>query len=209
MATKVRTRLEAEPRTIFGNQNKALRRTGKIPANIFGHGDATPIQIDEDTFTRMRDKHLTAGLIDLVVAGKTETVLVRHLDHRPKTGKVQHVDFMRVVMTESIHARVPVHIVGESQAAKLSGGVTLLLLETVEIDALPGDLPDALTIDASKMTEMDVILHAGDIALPQGVTLLTDATEAVLKVQPLRVSEEPTTGGLPSEAAAPTPEAAS
>ena len=209
MPTKVRTRLEAEPRTIFGNQNKALRRSGKLPGNVYGHGDAVPVQVDEDTFTRLVDKHLTTGLIDLVIEGKTEPVLVRHIAHRPSTGKMQHIDFMRVAMDEAIHARVPVQIIGESTAAKLASGSLFQLLETVEIDALPGNLPDTLTVDASKITSVEMILHASDLDLPAGVTLRTDPGEAILKVQQQRGAEEPTTtGGLPTEAAA-TPEAAS
>jgi large subunit ribosomal protein L25 len=201
MATQ--TRLEAEPRLTFGNHNRGLRRGGKLPANIFGFGESVAVQVDMDTFRRLRMKHQTTGLIELSLNGKVETVLVRHIAHEPSTGKMLHVDFQRVRMNEPIHAKVLLHVVGDSEVAKQTGGIVLPLLEAVEIEALPGDLPDAVTVDAGKLTSADTILHAGDIDLPKGVKLLTSEDEAILKIQPPRVAEEevPAAEAAPTEAA--------
>ncbi len=200
MATQ--TRLEAEPRLTFGNQNRALRRGGKLPANIFGFGESVAVQVDMDTFRRLRMKHQTTGLIELSLNGKVETVLIRHIAHEPSTGKMLHVDFQRVRMDEPIRAKVLLHVVGDSVVAKQMGGIVLQLLEAVEIEALPTNLPDAVTVDAGKLTSADTILHAGDIDLPKGVKLLTPEDEAVLKIQPPRVTEEEIAAeAAPTEAA--------
>ena len=202
MATQ--TRLEAEPRLTFGNQNRGLRRDGKLPANIFGFGESVAVQVDMDTFRRLRMKHQTTGLIELSLNGKVENVLVRHISHEPSTGRMLHVDFQRVRMNEPIHAKVLLHVVGDSSVAKLTGGIVLTLLESVEIEALPAQLPDAVTVDAGKLISADTILHASDIDLPKGVKLLTSEDEAILKIQPPRVTEEE----VPAEAAASTEAAA-
>jgi len=205
MATKTRMSLQAQTRTIHGNQNKALRRDGFVPGNIFGHGDSLAVQISEDIFARMLVKHQTAGLLDLVVDGKTETVVVRHIMHKPSSGRVQHVDFMRVRMNEVIHTRVPLHLVGESPAAKALGGSVMTLVETLEIEALPDNLPEFLTIDASILIDKDMIIHASDIKLPEGVKLLSNADEPIVKLQLLR-SEPVETPETPAPAE-PTPAA--
>lgn len=201
MATKTRVTLAAQPRTVLGKQVKALRRQGFVPANIFGHGVSTPVQVDARVFERLRDTHQTAGLIDLHIPDmQPETVLIRHIARRPKTGHIEHIDFLRVRMNETLTAKVSLHISGESPAAKVSKGMVLLLTESVEIEALPGDLPEYLTVDASKLTGMDTVLKAGDLELPAGVKLRTGVDESIAKVQPPRGEAEAET---PAAAVAP------
>lgn len=203
MATKTHIKLVAERRTILGKQVRALRRQGILPANIFGHGAPTPVQIDARTFERLRETHQTAGIIDISVAGgRPETVMVRHIDHKPSTGKIQHIDFFRVRMDEILTVRLPLRLEGESPAAKMTKGMVLLLTEAIDVEALPDNLPESLAIDASKLTGLDTILHAGDITLPAGVTLRTNADEPVAKVQPPRGGEEAAEPAAPSIAAA-------
>jgi large subunit ribosomal protein L25 len=194
MATKKQVTLTAQPRTVMRKHVRALRRQGILPAHIYGHGASVPVQVDARTFERLRETHQTTGVITLAIAGQTqpETVLVRHIDHEPKTGKMLHIDFARVLMHETIHAHVPLHVVGVAPAAKETGGTVLVLLETIEIECLPGDLPDALTVDATKLTALDVVLRVSDISVPPGVKVLDAPDEVVVKVEPPRVSTEPT-----------------
>jgi len=194
MAETQRVRLAAEQRIAFGKSVGALRRGGKLPAHVFGHGESVAIQVDSDTFYRLRMKHLTAGIIDLVIGdnARAEQVIIRHVEHQPRSGKIQHIDFQRVALNEAIHAHIPLHLVGESTVAKTHGGVVMLLLEAIEIAALPDNLPSAIEIDISKIESVDQILHASDVTLPEGVTLRTDATESIAKIQQLRTSDEPT-----------------
>lgn len=205
MATKERVTLDAQPRTAQGRHARALRRAGTTPARIYGHGDSVPVQLDTRTFERMRETHQTAGVIYLKLpdSAQPETVLVRHIEHEPRSGKILHIDFFRVRMNERIRARVPLRLSGESSAAKLNGGSVLTLLDALEIESLPADLPGALDIDASKLESTDAIIHAGDVVLPKGVTLMTNAAEPVAKVQLPRGAEEeaPAPTAAPAEAA--------
>ncbi|MBA3825314.1 MAG: 50S ribosomal protein L25 [Ktedonobacterales bacterium] len=191
MATKEQVRLQTEPRTALGHHARVLRREGKVPARIYGHGDSVPVQIDERTFTRLRETHQTSGVIYLALGeGKApETVLVRHIEHEPRSGKILHIDFFRVRMNELIRGRVPLRLVGESPAAKLNGGSVIALLEALEIESLPDDIPTAADVDVTKLINADDVIHAGDINLPSGVTLVTDASEPIAKVQMLRGAE--------------------
>lgn len=206
MATKTKVTLQAEPRTIQGKQVRQLRRQGVLPARIFGHGDSLMVQVDERTVLRLRETHQTAGLITLTITGQKlpETVMITHIEQEPKSAKMLHIDFARVLMNEAIRSRVPLHLVGESPAAKSSGGALIPLLEAIEIECLPGDLPEFLNLDVSKLISMDVVLHASDITLPEGVKLLIHADEAVVKVQALRGEAAAT---VTPEVAAATPAA--
>lgn len=210
MAEKTQIQLLAEPRTVQGKKVRQLRRVGVLPGRIFGHGESVLVQVDERTFQRMRELHQTAGLLTLTISGQKqpETVMVTHIEHEPKTAKMLHIDFARVLMNEAIHSRVPLHMVGTSPAAKETNGVLIPLIEAVEIECLPGDLPDFLELDVSKITALDVILHASDIKLPKGVKLLISDDEAVVKVQPPRGGEEtPATPAAAPAPVAPAPEA--
>ncbi len=204
MTTKERVQLHAEPRTALGKHARALRRTGQLPARIYGNGASVPVQLDERTFERLRETHQTSGVIYLDLGEQAETVLVRHIEHEPRSGKILHIDFFRVRMNERIRGRVPLRLVGESPAAKLNGGSVLTLMEALEIESLPDDLPSAADVDATKLVNTDDVIHAGDISLPSGVTLVTDASEPVAKVQMLRGAE-----AEPAAPAAAPPEAPS
>jgi large subunit ribosomal protein L25 len=205
------SKLNASVRTAMGHKNRQLRRSGLLPGNIFGgKGDSLPVQIDALTFERMGVKHETTGLIEMTIAGRSqpETVLVRHIERDPRTGKMIHVDFFRVALNEPIRARVPLRMVGESETVKIQGGMVLLVLESVEIEALPDNLPSAIDVDASKLSGSTTMLHARDLMLPKGVTLRTDPDEPVAKVQQQR-GEEVTEAAPAAEAGAEAaPEAA-
>jgi large subunit ribosomal protein L25 len=87
-------------------------------------------------------------------------------------------------------ARVPIRLRGVSLAVKNFDGVLLHLLDAVEVEALPANLPDAVEVDISGLEELKATLHVRDLEIPQGVTVLTDADETIVKVEPPRVAVE-------------------
>jgi large subunit ribosomal protein L25 len=205
MATKTRIKLEADVRTTFGKQNRALRRKGILPGRVFGHGDPLPVQVDGDAFIRMIGKHQTTGIIDLAIAGQKQLipVLVRHISHEPATNKIEHIDFFRVAMGELLTAKVTIHFVGESPAVKNNEGTLLPLLDVLDINALPDNLPQIIEVDISSLTSADSVIHAGDVKLPAGVVLLTPADEPIVKVQPPRGGEAATEAAATAEGETP------
>lgn len=181
-----RPSLAAEPRTVIGKKVNSLRRQGILPAVIFGNGrESEAIQISALDWEVLRRKHVTRNtLLDLTVAGgKAQPVLVQSFSEHPLTRKPTHVDFHVVKMSEELTVDVPVEFVGESVAVEKEGGTLLHLKETLHIRALPGDLPTAIEVDVTSLTDFDAIIHVKDIAAPKGVHILTDAEEPVARVQ--------------------------
>ncbi len=215
MAAKVS--LEVEPRTTLGKQVKQLRRKGIIPANLYGrHQPSQALQVDLYTLDRFLAGHHATRVIDLHLGdgrkGEVQNALIRHVARSPRSGKILHVDFLRVSMNEPIVVRVPVTLTGAAPAVDVEGGVLLHLLDTLEVESLPGDIPDALELDISGLAAIDDGLHVRDVKLPRGVTMLSPADEPVVKVVAPRavLAEEAATEAAAEEkeAAAPAAEEA-
>ncbi len=202
-----RVELEIAPREILGKKTKQLRRAGIIPANITGHNEPSQaVQIDAVLFDRLRRAHHSTSILSLKMPDATiQTALIRHVEHAPKSGKIIHVDFSRVSLTERMTMKLPLNFVGESPAVKNEGGVLLHLIEALEVECLASDLVDNVDVDISSLTEIDGTLHARDVKLPQGFTLLTDADEPIAKVASTRaeVAEANAIAEAAAEAAAP------
>ena len=181
--------LEITRREIMGKAVKRLRKAGIIPANIFGHQE-TPqaVQVDAVAFDRLRRSHGATGIIALRIPDNVgvQTALIRHIQHDPRSGKIIHVDFFRVSMTERLNVKVALRFVGEAPAVKNEGGVLLHLLDALEVECLASDIPEFLEVDISSLSEIDAILHAEDVKLPANFTLITDPKEGVAKVAATR-----------------------
>ncbi len=175
--------LEVTPRTVTGKATKRLRKAGIVPAHVFGRGEESEaIQVDAKVFEQFLRSHAATNIITLKLPGHTQTVLLRHLQHEPTTSKILHADFFRVTMEERIRVKLPLHFVGESPAVKIEGGVLLHLLEAADVESLASDLVERLDVDISSLAHIGDILHAKDIALPQGYILFTDADESIAKI---------------------------
>ncbi|MGZ3598451.1 MAG: 50S ribosomal protein L25 [Ktedonobacterales bacterium] len=203
----------AQKREVFGKAVKRLRRSGIIPGNIYGHNrPSVPVQLNGHDFELFLRRHAATTLLRLTLdgGGAPETALIRHVQHEPVTGAIQHVDFLHVMLSESIKARIPVRLEGESPAVRNRDGILLQLIDAVEVEARPTDLPPALTLDVSGLAEIKSTLYVRDIPLPRGVKLLTDPDEPVVKVEPARVIAEavPSAAEAAPTEAAPTAEAA-
>jgi large subunit ribosomal protein L25 len=183
----------AEPREVVGKAVSRLRRDGILPGVVYGHGhESQPIQFDArafETVLRTAGRHT---LLDLKVGGgKATPVLLQGVHEHPVKRTPQHVDLYVVKMTEEISVDVPVHVVGESLAVTKLSGTLLHLRDAVTVRALPGDLPSSLELDVSSLDTFDAVLHVSDLAVPEKVTVVTDAAEPLARVQPPRVEEEP------------------
>jgi len=208
------TELEISRREVMGKAVKRLRKVGIIPANIFGHNEASmAIQIDAVAFERLRRSHGSRSVLTLRMPGtkSTQTALIRHVQREPQTGKIIHVDFFRVSLSERIRVKVPLHFIGEAPAVKTENGVMLHLLDAIEIECVARDIPEYLEVDVSGLTEIDAILHASDVKLPASFTLITDPEEGIVKVAATRaeVAEEAAEAAAASEAAPAAAETAS
>jgi large subunit ribosomal protein L25 len=203
--------LEIRPRSVMGKASKRLRKAGILPANIFGRNEASrAIQIDAHAFEMLVKARHGTSMITLRIpeTGATETALIRHVQHEPRTGKPIHVDFFRVRLTDRVTVRVPLRFVGESPAVRNEGGVLLHLMDALEVESEAGSIPESIEVDVSPLEHIDDLIHAGAVVLPANVTLVTEASEPIVKVAATRAElaeEAAEAAETPAPAAAETP----
>jgi len=206
------TELIVAQREMVGKAAKHLRSAGLIPANIYGHKEESQaVQIDAVAFEALRRAHKTSGIIALRMDGnsKVQTALVRHIQRNPVNGKILHIDFFRVSLTERIVMKVPLHFVGEAPGVKDESGVLLHLLDALEVECAAQDIVNTFEVDVTSLAHIDDTLHANDVPLPQGFKLITDPEEPIAKVAATRAekaeeAEEAATPAAPATTPAET-----
>jgi large subunit ribosomal protein L25 len=200
--------LVLQPRQVSGKATKQLRKTGVIPANIFGRGEPSiAVQVEEQAFQTLRKNHRATGLITLKLAGekKSETALIRHVQRDGATGKLLHIDFFRVNTLDRITSKVPLHFVGVAPGVKIEGGILLHLVDHIEVECAAGDIVEAIEVDITPLEKFEDTLHASDIKLPPNFVLLTEPEEAIVKVAPPRVEKAEEAAEAAPVAIAPAP----
>ena len=191
-ATSSRPSLAAEPRQITGKAVAGLRRTGKLPAVVYGRGlDSTSVSVDAHDFELLRRRVGPNALVDLSVDGaKAQPVLIHDVQVHPVTRRPLHVDLFLVRMTEELIVDVPLVPIGTSTAVADEGGTLLHGIDAVRIRALPDHLPQSIEYSIESLIDFDASIHVRDLTIPDDVTLLTDPDEVVAKVQAPRVEVE-------------------
>ena len=183
--------IEAQPRTALGKKVRALRRTGATPIHVYG-GGMEPVALQADTrdlVHTLTEVGFTTPLT-VKVDGDAHFVIVREVQRHPVSELLLHVDFMAVSRTERREASVPLHFEGEPPAAREEGAMLSEDLHELVLEALPTDMPAALTVDISLLADADSVIHAGDIVLPAGVTLVTEPDALVARIVFRRIAEE-------------------
>jgi large subunit ribosomal protein L25 len=191
--------LRARRRAVLGKKVRFLRREGLVPASLYGPGvEPAALQLTgRDLDAALRQMTATT-LAALEVEGESmRRVLVREVQRHPVTERTLHVDFFAMPMDVTIRADVPVQTVGEAPAVTVLGGTLVRSVETVQVEALPTDLPERFEVDLSGLTEFHHAIHARDLVLPAGVSLLTPPDTALVAVLPARVEA----GDVAAEAA--------
>ena len=186
------TVLQISPREVTGKATKRLRKSGIIPANISGHKEESQtVQVEALAFEALKRAHGATGIITLRLSdsNRAQTALVRRVQRDPRSGKILHIDFSRVSLTERITMKVPLRFVSEAPAVKEVGGVLLHLLDTLEVECTASDIVDFIEVDISPLTEIDSMLHAEDAQLPTNFTLITDPKEGIAKVAATRAEK--------------------
>jgi large subunit ribosomal protein L25 len=181
--------LLAEPRAERGSRPAGrLRRTGQVPAVVYGLGtDTVAVSVPAREL-----QHILAGgantLVTLKVGGDDALTLVRQVQREPTRGDLLHVDFIRVRTDVAVAAEVPLRLIGEPAGVK-DGGLLEQMVFTLSIEAKPQDIPHDLEADVSHLEIGDQIRIA-EIALPAGVVTPLDAETLVAQVVAPRVAEE-------------------
>jgi large subunit ribosomal protein L25 len=185
--------LTATRRTEIGKHVAQLRKSGRVPAVIFGHGlDSIPVSLDLHEFEHIRRTAHANTIISLKIDGKdVHKVLVHGVQIDPRHRQLLHVDLFEVKSGEEVTVEIQLHTTGESFAVARLGGTLLHNIDRIKIRALPENLPDSLEYSIESLVDFDTAIHLRDLTLPAKVTLLSDLDEVVAKVAPPHVVEEP------------------
>lgn len=182
--------LTANKRNVLGRKVKQLRTQGFLPANIYGKKvKSQAVQVNLKDFTSVFAKSGETGLVDLALDGKKLPVLIHNIAYHPVTGSPLHADFYQVDLKEKVTTKVPLEIVGEAPAVKDKTGVLLTIIDELEVEALPQNLPDKISVDVSLLTAVDMGIKVKDLAPNPLVKILTDIELEIVKIAPA-VSKE-------------------
>ncbi len=193
--------LRAEPRNVVGKKVKALRRAGLIPGVVYGPViDGTiAVSVEERELLRIHKAIGLNSLLKLEWEGGSQQVFIREVQVDPVRWNPLHVDFFAPNLRVEISSSVPV-VTGEASSDLV--GLLNAVLDHVEIKGLPADLPSNIHVDVSGLTEVGQHVTAGDLDLPEGVTLVTDPETVVIAVSAptLVVEDEAAEEGAEAEA---------
>jgi len=187
--------LQAEKREGRGkNEARRLRASGRIPAVVYGAEKGKAVEIAVDPKTLLRILHSESGvntLIGLQLAGGDTRVLVKEYQLDPIDHKLLHVDFYQVAMDKTLTVTVPIVLKGEARGVKQQGGIVDFVHREIEIEVLPGDIPENITVDVSEL-----MLHEGvrvrDLKVEGAKwTAVSEPDMMIVHVVALKVEEEP------------------
>jgi large subunit ribosomal protein L25 len=158
---------------------RRLRREGRVPGVLYGGGsDPVPFEVDARTL-----RHALAArgaVLELALDGDTTPAVLKDAHHDPVRGDTLHVDFLRVRLDVAIHATVTLDLTGTEEAPGVKeGGVLEQVTRELNIEALPGDIPETIQHDVSEMVIGDTVTLSA-VTAPRGVTLLDDLEETVI-----------------------------
>jgi large subunit ribosomal protein L25 len=189
------------------NAIKKVRKQGLIPGVIYGVGHE-PINLEvngRQLSTVLAHSSSENILLELeIVDGENKrnsSAMIQEVQHHPLQRRILHVDFHAVSATEKITAEVPIETTGEPVGVKTGGGLLEHVLRDLEVECLPGDLPERIQVDVTNL-DVNQSIHVKDLQLPAGVEAITDGDLTVVAVSAPRVEEEPT-GALGATPVAP------
>jgi large subunit ribosomal protein L25 len=175
--------LSAEPRTIIGKKVKRLRRADRVPAIIYGLGEALPISCPRRALEAVLQKAGSTHLVRVVVNGQTYETLVREVQRDVIRRDILHVDFLRVDLTKKLRTEVAIVL---TRVPKLAADLMLAQpVISVEVECLPTNIPDRIEVDASRLTALGAKLTVADLPVLEGVQYLADPHEVIARVESL------------------------
>ncbi|HEU5098716.1 MAG TPA: 50S ribosomal protein L25, partial [Roseiflexaceae bacterium] len=181
-----------------------LRRAGILPATVYGKGVGPfTVQLNARGFS---DAYRRAGrttLVDVSIPGeKGQSVFIHSLQRHPVTRTILHVDFLAVDLKTEITVEVPIHITGESELVNRGDATLNQVLNTLDVRALPTELPPYIEVDISELDSFDKSIHVRDIPALEKGEIVTDADELIVSLTQSRPAEEEEAVEEETEAAA-------
>jgi large subunit ribosomal protein L25 len=204
-ATPEHNLLEAQPRTA-GTKNDArrVRRDGKIPAVVYGAGkQALSISVDPRQVARIL--HSQTGhntVFDLALDGERAKAMIVDWQYEPIKGSLLHIDLKRIAMDQKLRVNVPIELVGEPAGVKQQGGILEQIAREVEVECLPGDIPNQIDLNVSELI-FGMVLRISDLPKNDKVKYISDPEQPVAHVISIKEEEAPAEAAIGEAAAAP------
>jgi large subunit ribosomal protein L25 len=203
-ATPDKSLLEAQQRDA-GTKNDArrVRREGKIPAVVYGAGkQAMPVSVDPRQVSRIL--HSETGhntVFDLALDGERTKAMIVDWQYEPIKGSLLHIDLKRIAMDQKLKVNVPIELVGEPAGVKQQGGILEQIAREVEVECLPGDIPNQIELNVSELV-FGTVLRISDLPKNDKVKYLSDPEQPVAHIITIKEEEVPAADAVAGEAAA-------
>jgi large subunit ribosomal protein L25 len=203
-ATPDKSLLEAQQRDA-GTKNDArrVRREGKIPAVVYGAGkQAMPVSVDPRQVSRIL--HSETGhntVFDLALDGERTKAMIVDWQYEPIKGSLLHIDLKRIAMDQKLRVHVPIELVGEPAGVKQQGGILEQIAREVEVECLPGDIPNEIGLDVSQLV-FGTVLRISDLPKNDKLKYLSDPEQPVAHIITIKEEEVPAAEAIAGEAAA-------
>jgi large subunit ribosomal protein L25 len=203
-ATPDKSLLEAQLRQA-GTKNDArrVRREGKIPAVVYGAGkQAMPVSVDPRQVSRIL--HSETGhntVFDLALDGERSKAMIVDWQYEPIKGSLLHIDLKRIAMDQKLRVNVPIELVGEPAGVKQQGGILEQITREVEVECLPGDIPNEIELNVSELV-FGTVLRVADLPKNDKIKYLSDPDQPVAHIITIKEEEVPAAEAIAGEAAA-------
>jgi large subunit ribosomal protein L25 len=196
--------LEAKPRTP-GTKNDArrVRKDGKVPAVVYGAGKPTvPVSVDPRQVSRILQSETGYNTVfDLTVDGERSKAMIVDWQYEPIKGALLHIDLKRIAMDQKLRVNVPIELVGEPAGVKQQGGILEQIVREVEVECLPGDIPNAIELNVADLV-FGMVLRVADLPKNEKIKFVTDPDQPVAHIISIKEEEVPTPEAVAGEAAA-------
>jgi len=190
MADKIK--LELETRTVVGKKVNRLRRAGVLPATVYGKGVGPfTVQMSARNFNEAYRRAGKTSLVDLSIPDQpVQSAFIHTLQRHPVSRAILHADFLVVDLMTEISVEVPIHLIGESELVERGDAALNQVLNTLNVRALPAELPSYIEVDISVLDSLDKSIHVRDIAALEHGAIVTDENELIISLSQTRPEEE-------------------
>jgi large subunit ribosomal protein L25 len=182
--------IELNPRELMGKKVGRLRRAGIVPVHLYGPGmEPRALQCNASQLIRALATAGGATPIHITIQGEpgNHLAFAREVQWDPKRDDLLHVDLLAADVRRPVTAQVPIVLIGESAGARTVSGTVMHQLRTVDIQALPLEMPSEIELDISVMEEPDSVIRVSDLLIPENATLLSDVEDLVVRIELPRV----------------------
>jgi large subunit ribosomal protein L25 len=189
---KENPKISATLRTVTGRKVKHLRAQGQVPATIYGHKfEPISIQFSALELNKIFEQVGESSLVEVIVGDNNYPVIFKNPQFHPISSDLIHIDCYKVNLKEKITTTVPIELIGESMAVK-NGNTLMQILNEIEIEAFPSDLPDKIEVDISPLVEVDNKITVAELNLDRDkIEIKNDLEQVVVIIEAPRVEEEP------------------